>query len=153
MSRAAYIRGSLEQRFWPKVDKSGPNGCWVWTAFEYGKGYGGINIGGGRIDYAHRVAYRLVVGPIPDDLQLDHLCRNRRCVNPEHLEPVTTRVNLLRGEGPTGQRARQTHCKYGHPFDEQNTRRHSRYGTRVCKRCDADHQARLRATRKVAGNG
>ena len=149
--RTKYIRGSIEERFWPKVDKSGE--CWIWTAHQYGRGYGGFRIDG-RQEYAHRVAYRLVIGPIPDDLQLDHLCRNRRCVRPDHLEAVTVRENLLRGNGPTGERARQTHCKRGHLFDEKNTGTHSLYGTRRCRRCDADDKQRRRdAQKKAALNG
>lgn len=72
-------------RFWEKVDKSGE--CWLWTAYTTKKGYGQTHIGG-KTKYAHRVAYELSVGPIPDGKELDHLCRNRACVNPDHLDPV-----------------------------------------------------------------
>ena len=91
----------LPQRFWNKV-KLGPGGCWLWTASLKGPGY---NTGRGYASFywagkgqsGHRVAYEVLVGTIPDGLQVDHLCRVRRCVNPEHLEPVTHRENVRRG--------------------------------------------------------
>ena len=91
-----------EQRFWKYVDKTGD--CWNWLGGSYGAGYGGFYIGGGRENrkraYAHRFAYEHHVGPIPEGLEIDHLCRNRRCVNPDHLEKaVTHQVNQLRA-GP-----------------------------------------------------
>lgn len=89
---------TLAERFWPKVSKT--DSCWLWQASLDGKGYGQIN--GGRTPTrmmrAHRVAYELVIGPIPDGLDLDHLCRTPRCVNPDHLEPVTRRENTARGD-------------------------------------------------------
>jgi hypothetical protein len=87
---------SLRERFWSKVNKYGPNGCWLWTASIAPNGYGHFYRGttGGRV--AHRFAYELLVGPIPEGLQLDHLCSNRGCVNPDHLEPVTAAINTRR---------------------------------------------------------
>ena len=97
-----------------------------------------------KIDFAHRVVYEILVGPIPVGLELDHLCRNRACVNPDHLEPVTTRTNLLRGYSPWACRARQTHCKRGHEFTPENT-----YGTgdgrRYCRTCRRAHHRESRA--------
>lgn len=87
-----------------------------------------------REQYAHRAAYQYLRGPIPDGLQLDHLCWVRRCVNPAHLEVVTARVNTLRGENPAAQNARKTHCHRGHPFDEANTYWRPD-GGRDCKAC------------------
>lgn len=87
------------EKFWPRVDKTGPSGCWLWTGSCLPTGYGqvGCRVGGKTyVSSAHRVAYRFVVGPIPAGLQLDHLCRVRRCVNPAHLEPVTPRENVRR---------------------------------------------------------
>lgn len=93
------------------------NGCWEWVGAHKQAGYGQW----GRTDCAHRVMYEKVRGPIPKWLHLDHLCRNKGCVNPDHLEAVTQRENTLRGESPAAQRARATHCKNGHPYDGTNT--------------------------------
>ncbi len=145
-------RTPLAERFWAKVEKS--DGCWTWTGANY-IGYGQISEGGrdGRLLKAHRVAYELLVGPIPDGLDLDHLCRNPSCVNPAHLEPVTHRENLRRGMGLVGINARATHCKNGHPFDEANTY-HPRRGGRDCRRCKyvrrAAHRRALAAERIAA---
>ena len=96
-----HIVKSLLARFEAKVDKSRPDGCWQWTAATNGRGYGQIWIAP-KYMVAHRVAYKLFVGPVPEGLDLDHLCRNRGCVNPEHLEPVTRRENVRRGAGKGG---------------------------------------------------
>jgi len=117
--------GALEQRLWAKVDKTGdPSGCWLWTASRNPGGYGQIWANGKAARHAHRIAYELLVGPIPDDLELDHLCRVRHCVNPAHLEPVTHAENVRRGNMEIKRLAvirGRTHCKRGHPFDDANT--------------------------------
>jgi len=103
---------SAEERFWDKVNREGENGCWEWTAYILPNGYGWFGLVTGanqRNALAHRVAYEFVVGPVPTGLQLDHLCRNRRCVNPDHLEPVTRRENILRGQSLMAHNARKTH--------------------------------------------
>lgn len=88
--------------------------CWVWTATLDRHGYGTFFLG--RNQRAHRAAYELFVGPIPGGLDIDHLCRNRACVNPDHLEPVDRRTNILRGEAPTAIAYREGRCKSGrHP--------------------------------------
>lgn len=119
-------------RFWSKVDLDGPGGCWLWTAGDNGEGYGRFWTGTGSMQ-AHRFAYELLVGPIPEGLQIDHLCRVRRCVNPAHLEPVTQRENILRGTSPQAKNATKTHCPKGHPYNEENTRWHR--GSRYCRVC------------------
>ncbi|KAB2977369.1 HNH endonuclease [Streptomyces sp. SS1-1] len=97
---------------------------------------------GGRYQMAHRVAYQEIVGPIPEGLQLDHLCRVRHCVNPAHLEPVTSRENTLRGENLVAINAAKTHCKRGHLFDAANTYRWR--NSRICREC-----RRLRSATKA----
>ena len=100
------------ERFWAKVDLSDPDGCWPIGGRKDKDGYGRFS------KYrAPRYVYEATVAPIPPGLQIDHLCRNRACVNPAHLEPVTPRENTLRGAGVTATLARKTHCPNGHPYD------------------------------------
>jgi hypothetical protein len=120
--------------FWPKVDVAEPDECWLWKGTRTARGYGGF-WDGERMVGAHRFAYELLVGPIPDGLQLDHLCRNPPCVNPAHLEAVTHAVNLQRGE-----RAQRTHCPQGHAYTAENTLRHG--GKRKCRICHNGRQRR-----------
>lgn len=95
----------------------------------------------------HRYSYERAEGPVPAGLELDHLCRVRSCVNPEHLEPVTHRENMRRGSGWSGRHAQKAMCKSGHPFDEANT--YWRRGGRACRACSVITQRRYRA-RKAA---
>ena len=127
----------LWDRFWEKVDASGD--CWEWTAAATGAGYGAIWVDG-RMELAHRKAFELLVGPIPAET-LDHLCLNRLCVNPDHLEPVSRAENTSRGFRPG---RNLTHCKRGHPFDAKNTHYRKR-GGRECRTCHRDGEARRRA--------
>ena len=110
--------------FWAKVDVADSTGCWEWTGKKNHKGYGYIYLEGG-LKRAPRFAYEAFVGPIPDGLHIDHLCRNRACVRPDHPEPVTS------GENP--RRAMRSHCVNGHPFNEENTWMHK--GKRYCREC------------------
>ncbi|MEU2393982.1 HNH endonuclease signature motif containing protein [Streptomyces sp. NPDC007369] len=126
-------------RFLAKVTDA-EGGCWEWTGHIMNSGYGRFWLDGEQ-QYAHRVAYEVLRGPIPAGLVIDHLCRNRRCANPDHLEPVTNRTNILRGEGFAARRARQTHCLRGHLFDNGNTYV-ARNGTRKCRRCRANARSR-----------
>jgi hypothetical protein len=138
-----------EDRFWAKVNKNGPipehspdlGQCWIWTGGT-ARGYGRFWAGQGKKALAHRYAYELIVGPIPDGLELDHLCRVVLCINPSHLEPVTHQVNQQRGFSPVRQQAEQTHCLRGHLFDEKNTR--VRRGRRECRACRRGERERLR---------
>jgi len=118
------------------AELGGP-GCWEWKGHRW-NGYGRANLKGRGVTGAHRYAYEAFYGPIPDGLTIDHLCRNRACVRPSHLEAVPNRVNALRGTGPTAQNAARTHCKKGHPFDMEIRRtRGNRAGTieRSCRTC------------------
>jgi len=124
------------------------DGCWPWTACRSSDGYGHIRIEG-SVYKAHRVVYELMVGPIPVGLEIDHLCRNRACVRPDHLEPVTKTTNVRRGLAMVNgaQNAAKTHCPAGHPYDAENTRvGRTRMGIayRVCRTCDRERVRRKR---------
>jgi hypothetical protein len=112
------------------------SGCWNWRLAK-NKGYGvmGHPSGNGLKMQVHRFSYELLIGPIPTGLQIDHLCRNPACVNPAHLEPVTSKENSLRGVSVWAINARKTHCKYGHELTESNVRRGGR-GERICRTCN-----------------
>lgn len=136
-------------RLMDKVEMVGD--CWVFTGCRHTAGYGVIGRGGkrGGMAYAHRVTYEFFIADIPEELQIDHLCRNRACCNPWHLEPVTRRVNLIRGEGVAGLAARATQCPQGHPYDESNTG-HKASGARYCKQCNRQRVAQHRAQKRAA---
>lgn len=133
-----------------RVDRGG-GGCWLWQgATSCGYAHAAYRVDGARFDVRlHRFFYEYFVGPIPDGLDLDHLCRVRHCINPDHLEPVTRAENLrrsdlvggLRSVGPVAENAAKTHCIHGHPFDEENTHI-ERDGKRRCRTCDRERQRR-----------
>lgn len=139
-------RTPCSERFWTKV-RDGESGCWTWTASLGPGGYGQFCLRRGVLVRAHRWSYEAMVGPIPVGLVLDHLCRNRACVNPDHLDPVPNRVNLLRGTGFAATRAAQTKCRAGHPFDQANTYVKAN-GSRNCRACKqaADRRSRAKAS-------
>lgn len=148
---------SAEARFWPKVDQNGPvpahrpelGPCWLWTACKIRNGYGQLWAEGGAV-YAHRFSYELFVGSIPEGLTLDHLCRVRHCVNPDHLEPVTNQENIARGDTySSGWNREKTHCPAGHPYDEANTYRWRHW--RRCRICQMASNRRCRDRRRAKG--
>jgi hypothetical protein len=124
-------RGNLRKNL-PYIEFA-ESGCWNWMRYKDRYGYGALGVNGKYLK-AHRFIYENTKGPIKDNLPLDHLCRNHACVNPNHLEPVTQRINLLRGNSIQAQNARKTHCKNGHEFSKENTYRLTK-GGRVCRTC------------------
>jgi len=154
--RVLVILGDDLARFWSKVSKDGPvpahcpelGPCWLWLDSPDPDGYGYFRVGR-KMYRAARFSWGLANGPIPDGLVIDHLCRNRPCVNPRHLEPVTNRVNVvIRGLTPTALNLRKTHCVNGHKFTRANTyvspsgRRRCRKCQRACDRKRRERQAR-----------
>lgn len=138
---------SISERFFQKVDKNGPipqhrpelGRCWTWIGHKQQLGYGMFTIRGKWFS-AHRVSYNLLIGPIPEGLHSDHLCRNHSCVNPHHIEPVTPKENCHRGIGPSAINAVKTHCERGHELNEKNTyltkQKKGRDGfRRCCRKC------------------
>ena len=135
------FRGTDDHRFWSRVELL-ENGCWRWQGVVSKWGYAVFVPNGTRAGIAaHKWAYRKYIGPIPEGLEPDHICRNRACVNPWHLEPVTHRVNVLRGQGAAAKNARKTHCPRGHPYSPENTYFiKARFGkARLCKRCNSEN--------------
>lgn len=123
---------SPAQRFWPKVAQTGNAcECWIWMSTIATNGYGRFKLNPKKSVPAHRFAYEQTIGMIPDGLEIDHLCRERACVNPAHMEPVTHKVNTLRSLNFTAVHAAKTHCPKGHPYDMTDGR-----GSRMCRACN-----------------
>ena len=142
----------LISAFWLRVERNGDDDCWPWRGTKSPLGYGVIRVyPDGRLirAAAHRLAYELRFGPIPVGLVLDHLCRNPPCVNPAHLEPVTSAENSRRGYGPPAQNARKVNCQNGHPLTGPNLRV-TRRGERRCRTCDRAGAA-VRRSRTAVG--
>lgn len=147
-----YGPAAAAERFWEKVEKG--DGCWLWQGATDGGARYGSFLYEGRVQRAHRVSLALAGTTVPDDMDVDHLCRVTLCVRPDHLEVVTHRTNVLRGESLQAINATKTHCPAGHPYDEANT-----YvmpgGGRACRACNratgAERQRRHRARKKAAG--
>ena len=124
---------NMKQRIWAKISPEPNSGCWLWT------GGLGSNLGYGKFNHkqAHRAAYEAFRGPIPPGLTIDHLCRTPSCVNPDHLEPVTHRENILRGRSLFAMNAKKTHCPRGHPLFGDNVYIRIDHRGRECKSCRA----------------
>lgn len=142
------IDGSPEERFWAHVDADGD--CWEWVGTRDRRGYGKF-----RVHYtwwyAHRFAWENLVGPIQESLVIDHLCKNKSCVNPDHLEPVTTGENTRRGIAGLHaalSASKITHCPNNHAYTEENTI-YNTYGHRACRTCKNEGQRRGRQRRKM----
>jgi hypothetical protein len=136
---AHHATPDIADRLWARVPSLPHDSCWEWAGSRDAQGYGIFLISkrGGvkRRGMAHRLAYELARSTtIPDDMQIDHLCRNTSCVNPDHLEVVTARTNSRRSLSESGRNFRKTHCVHGHPFDAANTRI-TPQGKRVCLAC------------------
>lgn len=122
----------VEQRL-ARLTLKSDSGCWIWLGGKQPSGHGKIRIEG-KTYQVHRVAFELVKGSIPKGLVLDHLCKNPSCINPDHLEPVTQRINLLRGNTFAAHNAAKTHCPKGHPYSGENLKSNAR-GDRICIQC------------------
>lgn len=138
----------LRAKFWQQVETGPETKCWPWLGPVSDEGYGRIYVGDGRTRGAHRVSYELSIGVIPEGLVIDHLCRNRACVNPDHLEPVTRTENVRRGVAAARKRAK-TECVQGHAMTPENTFVDNRGGWRGCRECR--RAASLRYVHKKRG--
>lgn len=141
------MRGNNLQKIMEKVQVT--DNCWLWNGFVAPTGYGRVKIHY-KFRHAHRVIYELLVEEISEDLVLDHLCRNRQCVNPNHLEPVTVKENIMRGVGLASINAKKTHCKRGHAFDEGNT--YTLKNKRYCRICERAKTKRLRQQKRESSH-
>jgi hypothetical protein len=135
------VQGAISERI-----RISDAGCWEWTGYISKSGYGRVSIHS-KYYAAHRISYEIRNGPIPDGLVIDHLCRNTRCVNPDHLEAVTQKINVLRGISNAAERAAMTHCAKGHPIDGVRFS-HGRIA-RVCRVCKNENE-RNRKKRLIA---
>ncbi len=123
--------------------------CWFWIGSLTQQGYGRMWVKSrNSTNYAHRIVYELLVGPIPEGLTIDHLCRNKLCVNPEHMEAVSSRVNALRGYGPPAINARKRRCHKGHLFNDKNVMLVRGGRKRQCKICWSEYYKKWRKNRK-----
>lgn len=151
VQRQAGLGGSdaaVVDRFMALLQPVTESGCWIWMGTTR-HGYGLFWLHG-KNRYAHIISHLLFSGPIPDGLHIDHLCRVRCCVNPFHLEPVTIKTNLIRGDGWAGRNARKINCPKGHPLSGENLV--MRKGSRVCRQCERDHALAYYYSRKGSLN-
>lgn len=143
------LRAPALKRFWTKVEKT--DECWNWTASRNKDGYGQFKVQGSNLSLAHRFAYEQLVGPIPEGLTIDHLCRNRACVRPAHLEAVPMEENHRRGRpGRFGGRQKQPYCKRGHPMDGPGSDVRISGTTRNCRICNRMRNREIREAARAA---
>lgn len=135
------------ERFLSKLEIT--EACWLWKGVKVSDNYGSFYADGTK-GAAHRWSYEWFVGPIPEGLQIDHLCRVHDCVNPDHLEPVTQHENWRRGEAPSAIAFRRGTCKWGHPWDEKNTRWLGK--KRTCRECHRLNSAKRYAQKRSANS-
>lgn len=133
--------------FWARVRQGPTSDCWPWVGTFNRSGYGRVHRWG-RQEQTHRVAYELAVGPIEPGMEIDHLCRNRACCNPAHMEVVTHRENTMRGQTIVAAAAARTHCPRGHPYDEVNTYFHPSCG-RMCRTCQREHKRAYKRRKRL----
>lgn len=142
------MKGDPTTRFWAKVKRT--RSCWLWLGALNSQGYGNFRIrkGSDGTVLAHVFAYQLLVGPIPEGKESDHVCRIRRCIRPSkrHVEMVSHRTNMLRGLGASGMNARRTHCKHGHRYTKISSYYRPKKG-RVCRLCTKAHNERRKGSR------
>jgi hypothetical protein len=132
--------GPPSERFWPRVDVRGPEECWPWTGAQIERGYGRFGLNGRSVP-AYRFAYEDTVGPVPEGLELDHLCRNPTCCNPAHLEPVTHAENM--------RRSKRKECARGHEWTPETTRIRPSDGSRQCILCGREDGRKAYQRRKA----
>ena len=138
---------SLEERLIANTDVAD---CWNWTTGTDQNGYGRVSIDGARVQ-AHRAIWELLVSPIPDGMTIDHLCRNRSCVNPDHMEIVTPGENVLRGFGVSAKAARKTHCPAGHAYAGGNLYIYPVTNHRGCRACGRASARRYYKAKALGG--
>lgn len=135
--KGQFIKTDIVLRFQEKVNKT--DSCWLWIGWQDGKGYGKLRSGNKYVQ-AHRFSYEHSKGAIPETLTIDHLCRVRACVNPDHLEAVTLIENVMRGNSPAAIYSRREVCKNGHAFDRKRLN-----GRRACSICKHEYNQAYRA--------
>lgn len=136
------LTAKLLKRFFSKIKVEPATGCWLWQAAIDSRGYGRFALPGIRSGSSHRAAWLMLIGPIPYGTELDHLCRNRHCAAPHHLEAVTHQVNVLRGISPAAFHAQKTHCKHGHSLTPDNVYINHKKDGKVSRSCKQCHYAR-----------
>jgi hypothetical protein len=133
------LRSSVDAMRFVDLGKLSLNerGCWIWNGGHFSGGYGSFRLDG-RAQYVHVLLWEAINGPVPEGLELDHLCRTPACCNPKHLEPVTHKINALRGVSVPAQNARKDTCKRGHPLDPMPEWKGKSKGWRFCRVCARD---------------